>query len=189
MMAFLAFKVASQNIHVRSSHHSAASASRLAAWILSSSMTSTMMPARKRHFFELSLCLSRACLGKRMHFIYKWRKKCRFLTDEEVHQHVRRHEDVDAEVALRKNGGLFVSFPLCLSRACLVKMFVFMYKWLKKTVLTHRAHPRKRLVLTGRRRGQRHSRAVVRADRCVVALRKNATLFSTFRMFVPSLSW
>jgi len=25
-------------------------------------------------FFEFSLCLSRACLGKIMHFIYKWRK-------------------------------------------------------------------------------------------------------------------
>ena len=32
-------------------------------------------------FFEFSLCLSRACLGKIMHFIYKWRKKCRFLTN------------------------------------------------------------------------------------------------------------
>eukprot|EP01046_Picozoa_sp_COSAG06_P049376 COSAG06_NODE_7589_length_2449_cov_18.841769_2_plen_191_part_00 len=31
-------------------------------------------------FFEFSLCLSRACLGKIMHSIYKWRKKCRFLT-------------------------------------------------------------------------------------------------------------
>eukprot|EP01046_Picozoa_sp_COSAG06_P006385 COSAG06_NODE_299_length_18009_cov_6.715952_19_plen_95_part_00 len=25
-------------------------------------------------FFEFSLCLSRACLGKTIHFIYKWRK-------------------------------------------------------------------------------------------------------------------
>jgi hypothetical protein len=31
-------------------------------------------------FFEFSLCSSRACLGKIMHFIYKWLKKCRFLT-------------------------------------------------------------------------------------------------------------
>ena len=31
-------------------------------------------------FFEFPLCLSRACLGKIMHFRYKWRKKCRFLT-------------------------------------------------------------------------------------------------------------
>ena len=31
-------------------------------------------------FFEFSLCLSRACLGKMMHFIYKWQKKARFLT-------------------------------------------------------------------------------------------------------------
>ena len=39
------------------------------------------LPAEgKRHFFfEFSLCLSRACLGKIMNFIYKWRKKCRFL--------------------------------------------------------------------------------------------------------------
>jgi hypothetical protein len=29
-------------------------------------------------FFEFSLCLSRACLGKMMHFIYKWPKKWRF---------------------------------------------------------------------------------------------------------------
>eukprot|EP01046_Picozoa_sp_COSAG06_P026514 COSAG06_NODE_2284_length_7174_cov_5.515336_2_plen_81_part_00 len=26
-------------------------------------------------FFEISLCLSRACLGKKLHFIYKWLKK------------------------------------------------------------------------------------------------------------------
>ena len=31
-------------------------------------------------FFEFFLCSSRACLGKIMHFIYKWRKKDRFLT-------------------------------------------------------------------------------------------------------------
>ena len=30
-------------------------------------------------FFEFSLCLSRACLGKMMHFIYKWRKKWCFF--------------------------------------------------------------------------------------------------------------
>ena len=30
--------------------------------------------------FEFSLYLSRACLGKIMHFIYKWRNKWRFLT-------------------------------------------------------------------------------------------------------------
>jgi hypothetical protein len=30
-------------------------------------------------FFEFSLCLSRACLGKMFVFIYKWRKKWRFV--------------------------------------------------------------------------------------------------------------
>jgi hypothetical protein len=29
--------------------------------------------------YEFPLCLSRACLGKIMHFTYKWLKKCRFL--------------------------------------------------------------------------------------------------------------
>eukprot|EP01046_Picozoa_sp_COSAG06_P011667 COSAG06_NODE_669_length_13222_cov_8.235922_8_plen_152_part_00 len=29
-------------------------------------------------FFEFSLCLSRVCLGKIMHFIYKWLKKSRW---------------------------------------------------------------------------------------------------------------
>jgi hypothetical protein len=31
-------------------------------------------------FLSVSLCLSRACLGKMLIFIYKWLKKCRFLT-------------------------------------------------------------------------------------------------------------
>jgi hypothetical protein len=31
-------------------------------------------------FFEFSLCLSRACLGKILHLIYKWLKKCRLDT-------------------------------------------------------------------------------------------------------------
>ena len=35
-------------------------------------------PAETPLFFEFSLCLSRACLGKMMHFMYKWRKKWRF---------------------------------------------------------------------------------------------------------------
>jgi hypothetical protein len=37
-------------------------------------------------FFEFSLCLSRACLGKMMHFIYKWLKNAVFRT----HTRIRR---------------------------------------------------------------------------------------------------
>jgi hypothetical protein len=37
-------------------------------------------PAETPLFFEFSLCLSRACLGKIIIFIYKWRKNTRFLT-------------------------------------------------------------------------------------------------------------
>jgi hypothetical protein len=34
---------------------------------------------------------------------------------------------------LRQNG-LFLEFSLCLSRACLGKIIIFIYKWLKKPV-------------------------------------------------------
>lgn len=40
------------------------------------SVTEGVSWCSKPFFFEFSLCLSRACLGKLMHFIYKWRKKC-----------------------------------------------------------------------------------------------------------------
>jgi hypothetical protein len=50
------------------------------AWLSPTPTTCLWRPEGKRHFFEFSLCLSRACLGKIMHFIYTWRKKCRFLT-------------------------------------------------------------------------------------------------------------
>ena len=45
-----------------------------------------LISQRKVVFFEFSLCLSRACLGKIMHFIYKWLKKCRFLACGVVYQ-------------------------------------------------------------------------------------------------------
>ena len=41
-------------------------------------------------------------------------------------------------LALR-NGHLLFELSLCLSRACLGKMIVSIYKLLKKTVFTHRA--------------------------------------------------
>jgi hypothetical protein len=38
----------------------------------------------KRHsFFEFSLCLTRACLGKMFVFIYKWRKKMSFSAPDQ----------------------------------------------------------------------------------------------------------
>jgi hypothetical protein len=66
---------------------------------------------------------------------------------------------------------LFFEFSLCLSRACLGKMFVLIYKWLKKTVFTH-------LDAT--------------VGLCVVdaRLRKTRLSFlSAFSLSVPSLSW
>jgi hypothetical protein len=34
----------------------------------------TIMVRKRLSCFEFSLCLSRACLGKMIHFVYKWRK-------------------------------------------------------------------------------------------------------------------
>ena len=42
----------------------------------------------------------------------------------------------DRGATVRKTASFF-EFSLCLSRACLGKMIVFIYKWLKKTVFTH----------------------------------------------------
>ena len=44
------------------------------------SPTSKGSPLENGTFFEFSLWLSRACLGKMLIFRYKWLKKCRFLT-------------------------------------------------------------------------------------------------------------
>jgi hypothetical protein len=43
------------------------------------------VPCEKRPFLEFFLCLSRACLGKMIVFIYKWREKYVFLTRRSNH--------------------------------------------------------------------------------------------------------
>jgi hypothetical protein len=53
-----------------------------------------------------------------------------------VSSHLVAHEVVSQLSHLRKNGP-FYEFSLCLSRACVVKMFVCIYEWLEKTVFTH----------------------------------------------------
>jgi hypothetical protein len=154
---------------------------------------------RKRHsFFEFSLCLSRACLGKcccilykngiaKMAFLYqfafhRWmvpqiaatvdgsggtngRTKSVFLFNfcfvvacvpprsskkEEMASQKRRvlfcflffcfvlcaaHiTAVICDVISALENGTFFEFSLCLSRACLGKMLIFIYKWLKSAV-------------------------------------------------------
>jgi hypothetical protein len=50
---------------------------------------------------------------------------------------VHRREGVGTlRIALCDKTASFFEFSLCLSRACLGKMFVFIYKWRKKTVLS-----------------------------------------------------
>jgi hypothetical protein len=70
---------------------------------------------------------------------------------------------------------LFLSLSLCLSRACLGKMIVFIYKLLQNGVF-----------LTGGRSVARRCRC-----QCLAACRPpdSTNLVSAFLMFVPSLSW
>eukprot|EP01046_Picozoa_sp_COSAG06_P044261 COSAG06_NODE_5935_length_3200_cov_10.149952_3_plen_75_part_00 len=71
-------------------------------------------------FFEFSLCLSRACLGKMITFIYQWLKKDRrrFLTC------IQRDEEQQRSAATCEKR-LFSQLFLCLSRACLGKVMSF----------------------------------------------------------------
>ena len=44
------------------------------------------------------------------------------------------HMLATAKMQVRKTAHLFFEFSLCLSRACIGKMIVFIYKWLKNAV-------------------------------------------------------
>jgi hypothetical protein len=57
-------------------------------------------------------------------------------TSTSVHSASAQHRKAAPE---EKRWALVCVFPIFVSRACLGKMFVLMYKWLKKTVFTHRA--------------------------------------------------
>jgi hypothetical protein len=47
-----------------------------------------LVPKKTPLFFEFSLCLSRACLGKMTVFIYQWRKKWSFShRSDTLHEH------------------------------------------------------------------------------------------------------
>ena len=87
---------------------------------------------RKRHSF-LSLCLSRACLGTLMHFIYKWRKRWRF-SHRCITSPIRRAFS-GSSVRKRKTHHSSLKFSLLRSRACLGKMIVFSIKWHRKRYL------------------------------------------------------
>jgi hypothetical protein len=48
-------------------------------------------------------------------------------------------------VRLTEQNGTLLEFSLCLSRACLDKQSILIYKWLKQTVFTHLTEPRGRV--------------------------------------------
>ena len=75
------------------------------ATVRDNSDASQWMEQRNAHItlFEFSLCLSRACLGEKIVFIYKWRKKVRACTHRgNVARALRRRQDAGCPV---------VSFP------------------------------------------------------------------------------
>ena len=86
--------------------------------------------------FKFSLCLSRACLGKNMTFIYKWHRKKRFSyllfrPGIAVRWLLRRARWTKKKKKTRRieTASLLVSaLPTCLSRACLGKIMIYRYK-------------------------------------------------------------
>jgi len=70
---------------------------------------------------EFSLCVSRACLGKMIAFILKWRKKWRVLTCHTAPTFACSKSSCEKRASLVLSEVL----SLCLSRACLGKSIVF----------------------------------------------------------------
>ena len=88
-------------------------------------------PLRKTYFFEIFLCLSRACLGTKIVSIYKWLKKRGVLAHRRCPPSWRSADGISAlqeRLAVRKNASVsFVGeFSLCLSRACLGEGMAFL---------------------------------------------------------------
>jgi hypothetical protein len=74
-------------------------------------------PAAKRAFLgSFPLCLSRACLGKKMHSIYKWLKKWRFSHRGGHHNLAVRSVDCAKRII-----SLFWSFPDVCPKPVLLK--------------------------------------------------------------------
>ena len=120
----------------------------------------------KRHSrFEFSLCLSRACLGKMIIFIYKWLKKWRFCTIpiKPVAAGLRRSEKFQKlNIEQNSSGRVHKEAP----------------------VRTRPALGCRALSMRSRlRRGHRSSR-----ESRQLAVRRRVFL-SAFPTFVPSLSW
>ena len=94
-------------------------------------------------FWEFSLCLSRACLGKTIAFIYKWRKKRRFLTCT-----LTRLQKTET-----KSSFSFALFQ-CMSRACLGKYSVFFEHRVAPKSRSFRSAPLRPLTRASLRRAQ-----------------------------------
>jgi hypothetical protein len=124
---------------------------------------STSLRQKNASFYEISLCLSRACLGKMIDGfdIRMASQKDAFVAPD------RRLELGVVDVLLRENGTFF-EFSLCSSRACLGQMLIFIYKWRKKCRF-----------LAFLSFGNTSCTTKTHTPVCV----------SAFPVFVPSLSW
>jgi hypothetical protein len=98
---------------------------------LLSATPSATSPKETPLFSELSLCLSGACLGKRIVSIYKWLQKRGVSAHRRCPPSWRSADGISAlqeRLAARKNASIsFVGeFSLCLSRACLGERMAFL---------------------------------------------------------------
>eukprot|EP01046_Picozoa_sp_COSAG06_P024130 COSAG06_NODE_1950_length_7997_cov_37.784882_8_plen_178_part_00 len=99
-------------------------------------------------FFFSRHCLSRACLGKSSFLFLELSKTthgkpcdhcCCCRCPRVAEQAVGESRRPLCRLLVRKTASFF-EVSLCLSRACLGKMIVFIYKWLKKAVFRRQLH-------------------------------------------------
>jgi hypothetical protein len=83
---------------------------------------------RNRYVFEFSLCLSRACLGKKAVLYINGSKRPVLLTS------IRNPSGWFGSLKFPAETCLFFKFFLSLSRACVGKLVSFNIKWCKKDV-------------------------------------------------------
>jgi hypothetical protein len=97
-----------------------------------------VLPEKTVVVFEFSLCLSRACLGKKIAFMYKWLKTTVF-----AYASCWRCTSCSCWPVRRTRIALFDVFPrLRLSRACLGKLILFGIKTAQKWRVPYLAHRR-----------------------------------------------
>ena len=144
---------------------------------------------RNTSFFEFSLCLSRACLGRNIAFIYKWLEKTVFSP---LSRALKSNAVAPARAANvpAENAHLFLSFSY-VRPDCLGQMVIWSIKWRKRYMLfSHRAsricaQARWRSCLVALQGARRHSQSSRRECHIQTECREKTPFFGGFLLTLP----